>query len=68
TDQLDGFMLFLGNNSDSWQSGHQCTRNDPLGSTPKTKYVFKPNNVTARFISLKRRGQILTICEVTVQE
>ncbi|KAK3582896.1 hypothetical protein CHS0354_009702 [Potamilus streckersoni] len=62
-DQLNGVNLYLGNNSGPW-IGEQGISTIPL---IKNAYVFKPDNIVASIISLRRTSDILTICEVTVE-
>ncbi|KAL3879941.1 hypothetical protein ACJMK2_032217, partial [Sinanodonta woodiana] len=64
--QINGVRLFIGNHSGPWNYGQEV-RSDPPNNTGNIRYVFKPHDTIARFISLMRQGYILTICEVTVE-
>ncbi|KAL3879719.1 hypothetical protein ACJMK2_032005, partial [Sinanodonta woodiana] len=62
-DHLSGFKLYIGNISMPWI----YTQEIPSTSSNDTIYVFKPNDAIASVISLKKEGEILVICEVTVE-
>ncbi|KAL3879744.1 hypothetical protein ACJMK2_032030 [Sinanodonta woodiana] len=60
---LLGFKLYIGNVSRPWIYNQDI----PSNSSSKTIFVFKPNDAIASVISLKKEGQQLVICEVTVE-
>ncbi|KAL3879728.1 hypothetical protein ACJMK2_032014, partial [Sinanodonta woodiana] len=62
-EQLRGFKLYIGNVSRPWIYNQEI----PSTSSSNTIYVFKPKDAIASVISLKKEGEILVICEVTVE-
>ncbi|KAK3591415.1 hypothetical protein CHS0354_005342 [Potamilus streckersoni] len=63
-DQLSGFQVFVGNNSNPWTSDPPVTKQQ----SSNHKHVFASINSACRFVSVVRWNQaILTLCEVVVE-